>query len=91
MGLPYYFPVCLNLNILREFVAKYLENQHIFIISQSWMSFMMITRIFEDFNKVKSHHLASNSNLIFKMWAKFKEKIMEIEYLIPYLSEYLKG
>ena len=32
------------------------------------MSFMMITGIFEDFNKVRSHHLASNSNFNFKLW-----------------------
>jgi len=32
------------------------------------MSFMMITGIIEDFHKVKNHHLASNSNFIFKLW-----------------------
>ena len=53
----------------------------------------MITGVFEDFNKLKIHHLASNSNFIFKMWANFKEKIMEMwrEYLIQYLLEDLKG
>ena len=51
----------------------------------------MITGIFEDFNKLKSHHLASNSNFIFKMWANFKDKIMEMEYLIQDIMEDLKG
>ena len=52
------------------------------------MSFVMTTGIFEDFQKVKNHHLASNSNFIFFedveiiIQAHFKEKIMEIEYLI---------
>ena len=32
------------------------------------MSLMMIRGIFEDFDKVKCHHLASNSNFIFKLW-----------------------
>ena len=57
------------------------------------MSLVMLTSVFEDFNKLKSHHLAPNSNFIFKMWANFKEKIMEMwrEYLIQYLLEDLKG
>ena len=48
---------------------------------------------YEDFNKLKSHHLASNSNFIFKMWATFKEKIMEMwrEYFVQYLLENFKG
>ena len=31
------------------------------------MTFMMFSGWFEDFNKIKSHHLASNSNFIFKL------------------------
>ena len=57
------------------------------------MSLVMLTGVFEDFNKLKSDHLALDSNFIFKMWANFKEKIMEMwrEYLIQYLLEDLKG
>ena len=57
------------------------------------MSLVMLIGVFEDFNKLKSDHLASNSNFILKMWANFKEKIMEMwrEYLIQYLLEDLKG
>ena len=51
----------------------------------------MITSVVGDFNKLKSHHLASNSNFIFKMWANFKEKIMEMAYLIQDIEEDLKG
>jgi hypothetical protein len=48
----------------------------------------MTTGIFENFHKVKNHHLASNSNFIFFedveiiIQAHFKEKIMDrISYL----------
>ena len=55
------------------------------------MSLVMLIGVFEDFNKLKSDHLASNSNFILKMWANFKEKIMEMEYLIQDITEDLKG
>ena len=42
------------------------------------MILVMLTGVFEDFNKLKSDNLASNSNFIFKVWANFKEKIMEM-------------
>ena len=50
-----------------------------------------ISLVLEDFNKLKSHHLAPNSNFLFKMLANFKEKIMEMEYLIQDIMEDLKG
>ena len=57
------------------------------------MSLVMFTGVFEDFNKLKTDHLASDSNFILKRWANFNEKIMEMwrEYLIQYLLEDLKG
>ena len=57
------------------------------------MSLVMLTGVFEDFNKLKSDHLASNSNFILKMWDNFKEKIMGMwrEYLIQYLLDNFEG
>ena len=61
----------------------------------------MMTGIIEDFYKVKSLYLASNSNFIFKfgleiiIQANYKEKIMERilwkDYLIHDIVEDLKG
>ena len=44
---------------------------------------MMFSGLFEDFNKVKNHHIASNSNFIFKLW--------NLKKICDHYSRLLKG